>query len=154
MYNGNFAKKVLADSVLLQRGPQIKIPISDGALRRRPEPKLGSCARGDRPPRSSTPSSSPMPPVALATTTTRHHRLGNDPSTRNSPRRALQFDILYIFFRHRMQKLWPFYFFIKFLCKIGQISYFLILLTTRLLNIAISQRILIFEQFIIFVEFF
>ena len=58
------------------------------------------------------------------------------------------------FFRHRMQKLWPFYFFIMFLCKIGQISCFLILVTTRLLNIAISQRILIFEHFIIFFEFF
>ena len=60
--------------------------------------------------------------------------------------RALQFDILYVFFRHRMQKLWPFYFFIKILCKIGQILCFLIFLTTRLLNIAKTQEIEILRK--------
>ena len=62
--------------------------------------------------------------------------------------------IYYTFFWHRMQKLWPFYFFIKFLCKIGQISCFLIFLTSICSNISKSQRILIFEVFIIFLYFF
>ena len=72
----------------------------------------------------------------------------------DSPRRALQFDILYIFFRHRMQKLWLFYLFINFLCKISQISCFLIFLTSICSNISKSQRILIFEVFTIFFIFF
>ena len=52
-----------------------------------------------------------------------------------------------------MQKLQPFYCFFTIICKLGHNSWLLIFLTSILLNITISQRILIFEIFNIFYFF-
>ena len=60
------------------------------------------------------------------------------------------FDILYVFFRCRLQKLMPFYLFLNFLCKKSRNSNLLIFPNSRLRNIQESQKILFFEFSIIF----
>ena len=63
------------------------------------------------------------------------------------------FDILYVFFRHRMQKPRPFEDFMTFFCKIHRNSCFSIFPINIPQNITTSQRILKFEVFIIFFSF-
>ena len=63
------------------------------------------------------------------------------------------FDILYVFFRHHMQKPRPFEDFMTIFCKIHQHSYFLIFPTSISLNISSVERILFFEVLIIFNDF-
>ena len=60
------------------------------------------------------------------------------------------FDILYAFFRRRMQKLMRFYHFSNLFCKKSENSNFLISPNSRLHNIQESENILFFKFSIIF----